>query len=112
MIGDSMVPSIGSIRSVIRAAKALTDKKLAVFRVPIRMAHESTVCQVSFSASRLAFNDQFLKSLQKTKTASLPGFAKTNKTGHDQHTFKSAGNSQPRALLPLLRAEQQAMRFA
>jgi hypothetical protein len=78
MIGDSMVPSIGSIRKLINAAGALTDFEQTAFRVPVRMAHESTVCLDSFSASQTTSNDQFRKSPRKAEASSFSSPAKNN----------------------------------
>ena len=108
MIGDSMVPSIGSIRSVIRAAKALTDNEQAASRVPVRMAHESTVCHIPFSASRLVFDDQFRKSLRKAERAHTPSLNKTTQSIEDSRPLNSAGNSQWEAFLPSMNAKKTA----
>jgi len=55
MIGDSMVPSTGSIRKVVRAATALTDERSTAVLRDVR-----TICVPTRSASVLFFGDRIV----------------------------------------------------
>jgi hypothetical protein len=76
------------------------------------MAHESTVCLDSFSASQTTFNDQFRKSPRKAEASSFSPPAKNNQNRPTAFALKSAGNSQPQAFLPYLNAKKLSMGFA